>query len=225
MLDRMAGVGYYIGRIGPLGGKELLMGNARKALFLLVFVLLYAAHVEALEVVVNAGCEPSRYEEQGLWYRSVSKSILTNCGTGSRVSEEPGAYAKFKPSIPATGIYDVFSSWGDWTDGPYGLGANAVNVTFNVHGMTDASVAIDQKTSRCEIKNSDSWIYLGRMEFQQGNSSYVKIVNTSTDRCYRRCRLGKCPSQFIVADAVKLVYVGPVPVNSPNWGMVKALYK
>ena len=199
----------------------------KNALFLLLLVVCSASVAQAVtsDIILNAGCDPTLYQESGLWQLSVSKTTLTTCTSGSRVTDDPNAYAIFRPNIPSEGIYDVYAAWGDWKDGPNGLGANALNVTFNVHGMSDVTFVSDQKTSKCSPQNCNEWIYLCRMEFHAGTSGYVKVLNTSNGKCYNRSRCTVCPAQFVVADAVKLTYVGPVAVEVPSWGVVKALYR
>ncbi|MDI6807947.1 MAG: hypothetical protein QME66_03050 [Candidatus Eisenbacteria bacterium] len=198
----------------------------KKALFLLLFVLFSVSGVEAAtDIIINAGCDPTVYQESGLWQQSVSKTVLTTCASGSRVTDDPSAYATFRPNIPSEGIYDVYAAWGDWKDGPNGLGANALNVTFKVHGMSDVTFVSDQKTSKCTPKNCNQWVFLCRMEFYAGTSGYIKVSNTSNGKCYTRSRCTVCPAQFVVADAVKLTYVGPVSAEAPTWGVVKALYR
>jgi len=198
-----------------------------KALFLSLLVVFSVSVAQATtsSIIINAGCDPTQYQESGLWQLSVSKTTLTTCTNGSRVTDDPNAYATFIPNIPSEGIYDVYAAWGDWKDGPNGLGANALNVTFNVHGMSDITYVSDQKTSKCTPKNCNEWIYLCRMEFHAGTSGYIKVSNTSNGKCYTRSKCTQCPAQLVVADAVKLTYVGPVPVEAQTWGVVKALYR
>jgi hypothetical protein len=98
-------------------------------------------------------------------------------------------------------------------------------VTFQVHGMSDVMFISDQKTSRCTPKNCNEWVYVCRMEFHAGTSGYVKVSNTSNGKCYTLSRCTQCPRQFVVADALKLTYVGPVSAEVPTWGVVKALYR
>jgi hypothetical protein len=197
------------------------------ALLSVVLVFLFASQVPATEIIVNAGAGGPSYQEHGNWDESSAKTSLTTCSPNvSRVTEENGAYAHFIPTIPESWIYyDVYIAWGDWTDGPGGTGPNAKDVTFNIHGITDTTVVLEQKGSKCGVKNGDQWIYLCRMEFDAGTSGYVEVKNTSTDKCYKGCAGSKCAKQFVNADAVKLVYVGPTPAGSSNWGTIKAMYR
>ncbi len=98
-------------------------------------------------------------------------------------SSQGGSLAKFQPFVGDAGSYDVFV----W----YVAGSNRSNATQLTveHATGTAVVNVDQTT------DGKMWRYLGTYSFARGNVE-VRISNEGS-------------GGVVIADAVKLVYVGP----------------
>jgi alkaline phosphatase D len=86
---------------------------------------------------------------------------------------------KFTPTIPATGVYDVYVRW------PGGGTNRASNARFTLLSQGGGvTYSVNQQVQ------SNSWIFLGTHTFAYGSLGYVMIKNEST-------------TGYVIADAVK----------------------
>src|SRR5262245_47485093 len=86
----------------------------------------------ATQIVVESRCaSAAAYAEGGTgWANSSAKSNRTSCAVGSRSTRDAAAYADFIPPIVTEGLYDVYATWGQATNG--NNGANAEHVQFSI---------------------------------------------------------------------------------------------
>ena len=101
--------------------------------------------------------------------------------TNRRIAAGTAGVARFTPTLPQAGTYDVFAWW-PVTDSTTGA------VPFTVHGN-----GVTQTTALNESQTPGAWVLIGRYPLAQG--SYVTVeANAGVDA---------------VADAVEFSYVGP----------------
>lgn len=126
------------------------------------------------------GSASSNYGHYGNDYRQAS------------VSSAETAVARFTPSIPSSGSYDVFT----WYQAPQDPYLNTSTARYRiVHKLGTSTVYVDQRI------NKACWFYLGRYQFDAGSTGYVEISNQSSSGTY------------VCADAVKFQ---PVSSTAPT---------
>ncbi|KPL17923.1 MAG: hypothetical protein AMJ92_10450 [candidate division Zixibacteria bacterium SM23_81] len=124
------------------------------------------------------------------WELSTSIYGIEGTSLYTALLSNPGAFCKWQPDVPSTGIYDVYAS-----SVP---SQNSCDRTpYFVHyslGLVD-TVQVDQNTTTSE----NVWLYLGRYDFQQGTIGYVELIVDTTI-------IQPTPADTVVvrADAIKL---------------------
>ncbi len=133
------------------------------------------------DIIVDDG--DADYVEVGGWSSGSSAGGYDNDYRYVGSSAQGGSMVRFTPFVGSAGTYDVFV----W----YVEGANRSSATkFTVeHAAGSTDLAVDQTT------NGKQWRYLGTFSFARGNAE-VRLTNEGS-------------SGVVVADAVKLTYMGP----------------
>lgn len=147
--------------------------------------------------VIEADLEPDgcTLDCTGSWVSSLkdrySKELRDGICRDSFDGKETISTAKFKPSFPYEGEYDVYSTWcyeDDITTG----------ATVRISGSRgEYEIPLDQSES------FPDWKYLGRHIFSKGNEGEVEFLNADPN-----------PGSFLRIDAVKFTYAGeaePIP--------------
>ncbi len=113
---------------------------------------------------------------EGAWKKNensrhsyASSSLQTNGNEKSPMS------VKFTTTIPATGLYKVYSYVPE-TDN------SSSAVTINVYnGKKISPAVINLKALKVEGQTSGEWVYVGEYNFKKGDKSYVEINNKNMD--------------------------------------------
>ncbi len=125
----------------------------------------------------------------GEWADSQSTSSFGFAGATvpyryARASADDTAVARFRPVIPETDIYPVYT----WVR----AGADRVVQTYRiVYGGSVHEVDVDHR----QVANG--WVYLGSYMFKQGTSGYVEVTNQVRD-----AKLA-AEGRVVVADAIR----------------------
>ncbi len=131
----------------------------------------------------TVGSTSSNYGHYGSNYRQAN------------VSGSETAVARFTPSLPTTGYYDVFT----WYQAPTDPYLNTSQALYRIaHKNGTSTVYVNQRI------NKACWFYLGRYQFNSGTSGYVEITNKASTGSY------------VCADAVKFQPVSstaPTPIT------------
>lgn len=131
-------------------------------------------------VIVNNDDGPPDYMEHvGTWLNSNGTFVFPDntpnpTSRYSILSQNPGATAQFTPTIPASGLYNVYYG------GP--VTANASNHALHViapFGSAQDSVWIDQNTG-----TAGDWKYLGTYFLFEGRDNSVLVINDGTGSGY-----------------------------------------
>ncbi|AXA34903.1 Polysaccharide deacetylase [Candidatus Sumerlaea chitinivorans] len=131
------------------------------------------------------GSASSNYGHYGTNYRQAN------------VAATQSATARFTPTLPTTGYYDVFT----WYQAPTDPYLNTDRALYRIaHKNGTTTVYVNQRI------NKACWYYLGRYQFNSGTSGYVEISNQASTGSY------------VCADAVKFQPVSstaPTPLANP----------
>lgn len=113
----------------------------------------------------------------------------------ANVSSTESAVARFTPSIPTAGYYDVYT----WYQAPTDPYSNTDQALYRItHKNGTSTVYVNQRI------NKAMWFYLGRYQFNSGTAGYVEISNKASSGSY------------VCADAVKFQPVSstaPAPIT------------
>ncbi|AXA36702.1 MAG: M1 family aminopeptidase [Candidatus Sumerlaea chitinivorans] len=169
------------------------------------------------EVIVESrtssgGLTPTpAYQETGTFGNTTSKSGAPGTvGSGARYSTQVGAKAAFRPAIPQAGLYDVYVTLDDRYSGPNN-DANVGYVITNAGTPISGTVYLHPYTPGLRNK----WLKIASgVPFQAGAAGTVggvELTNVDGDGT------GSNPQNRFCADAVKFVYVGPIPSEIGCW--------
>ncbi len=103
------------------------------------------------------------------------------------------AYGIFRPTLPATGQYQIYEMH------PQGTNRTTEAEHIIVHASGETTIKVDQQSF------GGTWILLGTYSLTQGTTCYVKITNKFSDS-----------SKVVMADAIKFAYVNIVPSPTPS---------
>lgn len=142
-------------------------------------------------IVVESDFQPagSTFAADGPWTTDLDDMINQECHDGSALEltgAEPGS-ATFRPHLPWRGRWRVFVGF---AKGP--SASSAVRVTIR-DAVGEHALALDQ------LSDPNRWHYLGTYPFDSGTDGSVAIDNSLS-----------APPEVVRADAVKLVYDGPI---------------
>ena len=113
-------------------------------------------------------------------------------------------YAVYNFNVNVTGEYDVYE-WHPYHGNSNADFAEGVDVPYTItHANGTTTVLVDQST------NQGQWNYLGRFKFNAGGTASVKISNNVSG------------GDYVIADAIKLVYYDPGSANQPPSASFKA---
>lgn len=98
--------------------------------------------------------------------------------------------------VPADGVYEVAAWW------PRALATWGSSVPFTIHHRNGSSLVNMAQTSK-----GGKWNLLGTYEFPAGTEWRVEIANNT-------------PGLFVVADAIRLKRIGPLPLLKGQGGIV-----
>lgn len=120
-------------------------------------------------IIDNGG---AGFTTNGSWSAGTSGGYNNNfLHDGNIVADPSTKWAKWTPSIPSGGYYDVFMCWtagGDRSD------AAPLEIAFN--GGVDSSKTVNQRI------NGSRWNWVGTFNFSAGSGNSVKILCTDTGR-------------------------------------------
>ncbi len=207
---RLVHLGFPFESIAHLGMRRSLMNRAAG----FFFERTYPDDV-VVEVRTEAGrlVPPPTYEESGAWASSTAKSQVDEAvGTGSRfiTYELPNSgtdFARFTPSLPASGTYEVFVSWGQ--------GANCSDAQYTIRHLDGVTVqTADQIPLLTAGGNAHQWISLGTYRLLCGQNPALGSVTVSEAGVSGRPSTSW--NQRVYADALKLTLVASDPVACPD---------
>ena|GEM_PF-2938904 len=149
---------------------------------------------------------PPAYVEDGAWNNSTAKSTAPGLtGTGSRfiTYELPNAgtdNATFVPDILASGLYELFVTWG--------TGANCYDGQYTIqHQGGQTILLVDQIPEGATGANANTWVSLGQYSFEVGQSVATASVSVSEETVSGKPHSGW--NQRVYADAAKWVFIAP----------------
>jgi Immunoglobulin domain/Purple acid Phosphatase, N-terminal domain len=105
----------------------------------------------------------------------------------------PDRTARFIPNIVTAGNYDVYASWAASTAG----GNRCTNAPFRIYNGSVTATRVSQ-----EANGNSFQLIASHKYFPAGTASYVELGNDVT---------ASIGGDIVVADAVKLVYIPPLP--------------
>ncbi|MGC8741292.1 MAG: M1 family aminopeptidase [Candidatus Sumerlaeaceae bacterium] len=151
------------------------------------------------------------YQETGTFSNTTSKSSAPGTvGSGARFSTQVGAKASFNPPIPLDGYYDVYVTLDDRYTGPNN-DAHASFVVQNDGPDVTGTVYLHPYTPGLRNK----WLKLAsHVPFRAGSAGTVggiTLTNLDGDGT------GANPQNRFCVDAVKFVYVAPLPTRVESW--------
>ena len=105
---------------------------------------------------------------------------------------EPGGWARWRPTIPTPGHYQISMRWAAHSNRP-----DAAPVTVVYDGGVDLAVRVNQQQS------NNSWVVLGTYPLAAGSAGYVQI--------------GTDDAGYTVADAIQLTLVAAPAAPFPSF--------
>lgn len=121
----------------------------------------------------------------------------TNYAHDGTTTADPAKWAKWTPTIPATGYYNIYMRWPAAANR-----AKAAPVEIQ-HGEGTTTVTVDQTI------NNASWRYLGNFLLMPGTGSYVKISASSE---------GYTMADAVLFELTKSASTGLINQNSDSFG-------
>jgi len=162
--------------------------------------------IQAAYIIENrpGGLNFDEYSDAANWNNTSNKSTAEGLtpGIGSRVvstyvSGVGEQHAYFKPELPDTGLYEVFTTWGAFTNR-----RNPILFTItHANGITE--VDVDQTATYNE------WISLGQFVFNSGPGTVVDMSNLHIDE-----------TGVMTADAVKWELLQVIVIPEPSTGVL-----
>lgn len=131
----------------------------------------------------------------GAWTSTAGSAYLGTFQYASGVFTlgTPTRTARFIPNVGTAGNYNVYASWASSAAG----GNRATNAPFRIYNGSVSTTRVNQEANGNSFQLLASGVY-----FQAGTAGYVELGNDVT---------ASAGGDIVVADAVKLVYVPPLP--------------
>ncbi|MFY0664911.1 MAG: hypothetical protein JXQ97_09795 [Natronospirillum sp.] len=139
-----------------------------------------------LDIVIDNNS--AGFESSANWNTSTSISGFwgSNYLADNSAGTNPGVWASWRPSFPATGTYHVYARWTSASNRPDAI-------KYRVYSQGQVTEVLKDQT-----QNGGSWQALGTYTFSAGSSNQNRVtLDAGSD------------SGYSIADAVRFVRVGP----------------